>query len=132
MKVMIDTNIIISALLSPRGQAAKAFYKVLQPPFVPLVCPYIIDEVQQKFAKKLAAHVSKLNGFNEILPLFRVVPMPSDIVRGETPLRDIKDMPILRAALAADADYLLTGDRDFLEAAIKRPQVINAARFLAI
>lgn len=121
MKVMIDTNIIISALLSPRGQAAKAFHKALRSPFEPLVCPYIIDEVQRKFAKKLAEHAYKLHGFEEILPLFHIVPMPRDEVDGEVPIRDVKDMPILRAAIAAGTDYLLTGDKDFLEASIENP-----------
>ncbi len=33
MKVMIDTNIIISAALSPNGNAAKAFMKAVLPPY---------------------------------------------------------------------------------------------------
>lgn len=33
MKVMIDTNIIISAALFPNGKAAQAFYKALHPPY---------------------------------------------------------------------------------------------------
>ena len=132
MKVMIDTNIIISAMLSPQGKAAKAFYKAIQLPFEPLVCPYIIDEVQRKFAEKLAAHASKLHNFNDILPLFYIVPTPIDNADGEMLLRDVKDMPILRAAIAAKADYLLTGDKDFLEAAIENPKIVSVAQFLEI
>jgi len=30
--------------------------------------------------------------------------------------RDRKDVPVLQAAVAAEADYLITGDRDFTEA----------------
>lgn len=132
MKVMIDTNIIISALLSPHGQAAKAFHKALRPPFEPLVCPYIIDEVQRKFAEKLAEHAYKLHGFEDVLPLFHIVPMPKDEVDGEVPIRDVKDMPILRAASAAETDYLLTGDKDFLEAFIENPQMISVTQFLEL
>jgi len=40
MKVMIDTNIIISAALSPNGNAAKAFMKAVLPPYEPVVCDY--------------------------------------------------------------------------------------------
>ena len=132
MKVMINTNIIISALLSPQGQAAKAFYKALRSPFEPLVCPYIIDEVQRKFAEKLATHASKLHNFNDILPLFHIVPTPIDNADGETLLRDVKDMPILRAAIVAEAEYLLTGDKDFLEAVIENPKIVSVAQFLEI
>ena len=35
MKVMIDTNIVISAVLFPNGKAAQAFYKALLPPYEP-------------------------------------------------------------------------------------------------
>lgn len=132
MKVMIDTNIILSALLFPKGRAAQAFYKSLEPPFEPLVCRYIIDEVERKFTEKFANHASKLRTFKEILPLFTVVASPAGSVAGEIPVRDVKDMPILRAALAAKADFLLTGDKDFLDAEIKEPKVLCVAQFLTL
>jgi predicted nucleic acid-binding protein len=37
MKVMIDTNIFISAALTPNGNAAKAFVKAMLPPYEPIV-----------------------------------------------------------------------------------------------
>lgn len=47
-------------------------------------------------------------------------------------IRDAKDRPILRAALAAHVDFLLTGDKDFLEAAIVKPKIVSAAEFLSM
>lgn len=47
-------------------------------------------------------------------------------------LRDPKDMPILQAAISAKADYLLTGDKDFLESNIKKPMCISPTDFLLI
>ena len=41
MKVMIDTNVIISAVLFPQGKAAYAFEKAIMPPYQPLICDYI-------------------------------------------------------------------------------------------
>jgi len=38
MKVMIDTNIIIAAAITPGGNAAKAFIKAVLPPYKPIVC----------------------------------------------------------------------------------------------
>ena len=40
--------------------------------------------------------------------------------------------PILRAALHAKADILLTGDKDFLESGIDTPKIMTAADFAAI
>lgn len=49
MKIMIDTNIIISAALFPNGKAARAFLKALFSPYTPLACDYVVDELHRKF-----------------------------------------------------------------------------------
>ena len=48
MKVMIDTNIIISGALNPSGFTARALYKALSTPYEPVVCDYIVDELHRK------------------------------------------------------------------------------------
>ncbi|MBR3206419.1 MAG: hypothetical protein IKF58_08415 [Bacillus sp. (in: Bacteria)] len=48
MKVMIDTNIFISAAITPNGNAAKAFIKAMLPPYEPIVCDYIVDPFFQQ------------------------------------------------------------------------------------
>ena len=52
MKIMIDTNIFISAALFPAGKAAKALFKALNKPYEPVVCDYVIDELHSKFKEK--------------------------------------------------------------------------------
>lgn len=52
MRIMLDTNILISAALFPNGRAAKAFFKSLLPPYEPIVCDYIVDELRRKFQEK--------------------------------------------------------------------------------
>ena len=47
MKIMLDTNIIISAVLFPNGRAAHAFLKSLTPPYQPIICDYVVDELQE-------------------------------------------------------------------------------------
>ena len=37
---------------------------------------------------------------------------------------------ILRAAIEAKADVLLTGDKDFLESGVKSPAIMTPAEFL--
>ena len=63
MKVMIDTNIIISAALSPNGNAAKAFMKAVLPPYEPVVCDYIVDELHRKFQEKFPRKTTELEAF---------------------------------------------------------------------
>lgn len=50
----------------------------------------------------------------------------------ETQIRDVNDRPILRAAIEAKADVLLTGDKDFLESGVKRPAIMTPTEFLNI
>lgn len=131
MRIMIDTNIIISAALFPNGRAAKAFLKALMPPYEPMVCDYIVDELHRKFREKWSDKLVELEAFlYNALAVIEVVPTPDAAVRQENEVRDPKDRPILRAALNAHADLFLTGDLDFLEASVKEPRIISAAQFL--
>ena len=45
-------------------------------------------------------------------------------------IRDAKDQPILNAAIIADVDVILTGDKDFLSLDIEHPRCMNVAQFL--
>ena len=132
MKVMIDTNIIISAALFPNGRAAQAFFKALFPPYEPIVCDYIVDELRRKFREKFPERLTELEAFLfNALSYIRVVPTPKEVQTAESAIRDPKDRPILRAALDAHADLFLTGDKDFLESAIADPRIISVAVFLS-
>jgi len=44
----------------------------------------------------------------------------------------IYDIPIVRAAQAANADVLITGDKDLLESDIISPNIITATEFMEI
>ena len=46
----------------------------------------------------------------------------------EKQIRDINDRPILRAAIEAKADILLTGDKDFLDSGVKKSDDYDAGR----
>ena len=45
-------------------------------------------------------------------------------------IRDAKDQPILNAAVVADVDMILTGDKDFLSMGLEHPQCLTVAQFL--
>jgi len=64
------------------------------------------------------------------LSTLELVPVPIETRESETQIRDVKDRPILRAAIEAKADVLLTGDKDFLESGVKKPAIMTPAEFL--
>ena len=59
-----------------------------------------------------------------------VVPVPDEEDSKEGLIRDCLDRPILRAAIQADVDILLTGDKDFLESGIRAPKIMTPAQFM--
>ena len=133
MKVMLDTNIIISAVLFPNGRAAQAFLKSLSYPYEPIVCDYVLNELRRKFDEKFPDKASNLDEFLQMALLFiEVVPTPTLELLQERQIRDPKDRPILRAALNNHADYFLTGDKDFLESSVSDPRIISVAEFLSM
>lgn len=133
MRVMIDTNIFISAALFPNGRAASALLKALTPPYQPLTCDYVVDELHRKFREKFPDRMTELEAFlYSALAVIHVVSTPNEIIEMENRIRDPKDRPILRAALSSNADLFLTGDKDFLEASVEEPRIISVADFLAL
>ena len=131
MRVMIDTNIFISAALFPNGRVAVALMKALMPPYEPVVCDYVVDELHRKFREKFPDKMVELEAFLfTALQSIKVVSTPEEETEAELKIRDVKDRPILRAALDAGADLFLTGDKDFLESKVTDPRIISVSEFL--
>ena len=83
------------------------------------------------FNKKFPNHLSSLNTFlSAALPTLELIPIPAKENKSESQIRDKKDRPILRAAMYAKADVILTGDKDFLESGLKKPRVLTPAEFV--
>ncbi len=64
------------------------------------------------------------------LTVVEVVQTPAGDISDESLIRDVSDRPILRAAVKAQADILITGDKDFLEFGIKKPKIMTASAFV--
>ncbi len=114
MKVMIDTDIIISAALNPSGKAAEAFIKALHKPFEPTVSNYILDELHRRFQEKFPARITELEAFlYHMLRAVLILPTPESTIYDDDRI-PVNDMPIFRAAINVAGDYILTGDKNFL------------------
>lgn len=132
MRVLIDTNVLISAALGG-GTPFQAYVKVASYPNHGLICEQNVDEMKRIFNKKFPTRLDALNRFlAAALLTLELVPVPTDEEATEGKIRDVKDRPILRAAIRAGADVLLTGDKDFLEAGLEKPIVLTPAEFLQI
>lgn len=131
MKVLIDTNILISAALSNNGLPYQAFVKAVSYPNHGVICEQNIDEMRRIFNRKFPAKIQALESFLSLALLtLEIFPTPIEEQEIESKIRDINDRPILRAAISAGADILLTGDKDFIESGILNPKVMTAMEFV--
>lgn len=133
MKVLIDTNILISAALNPNGTPSQAFFKAVTYPNRGIICEQNLDELRRIFNRKFPNKLATLEAFLAIaLTTISIVPTPEESYESEIAIRDVLDRPILRAAINANVDVLLTGDKDFLESSVSNPRIMTASDFLKL
>lgn len=131
MRILIDTNVLISAALSANGVPFQAYIKAVTYPNHGLVCEQNIDEMKRIFYKKFPNRLAALDKFLSVALLtLELVKVPTREDNLEMKIRDVDDRPILRAAIEAKVDILLTGDKDFLESGIENPRIMTPADFL--
>ena len=131
MRILIDPNVLISAALSANGTPYQAYKKAASYPNHGLICEQNVDELKRIFNKKFSTRLTALDKFLAVALLtLELVPVPIDELATETQIRDVNDRPILRAAIAANADVLLTGDKDFLESGVKNPAIMTPTEFI--
>jgi predicted nucleic acid-binding protein len=108
MRLLIDTNILISAGLFPKSVPAKALQKALLPPHSAYICDYSVDEAARVATLKFPNKTKDLNVFLfKLLLSVHFLACPVEECESESKIRDIKDRPILRADLSAGAEAIL-------------------------
>ena len=134
MRVFIDTNILISCIIWPDSKPKQAFFNAAYGyRNTAIICEYSIEELYRVFSRKFSAYMSDMEAFLEDhMFVLELVHVPATPYEAEQLIRDENDRPILRAAMSAEADILLTGDKDFLASGIMNPRIMNASEFLAL
>lgn len=131
MRILIDTNVLISAALNPSSVPAQAYMKAASAPNKGLICQQNIDEMRRIFNKKFPNAISIMETFIALaLGGLELIPIPEKENDIEKRIRGISDRPILRAAIAGKADIILTGDKDFLESGVESPKAVSPAEFM--
>ena len=131
MRVLIDTNILVSAAYSRNSVPYQAYRKAVEPPYKGLICEQSLEELRRVFNRKFPDKIQTFERFiATALSVIELVPMPLSPYPEEKKIRDINDQLILRAAIKAGAEIILTGDKDFLESKVTRPKIMTAAQFV--
>ena len=137
VKVFLDSNVILSGLLSDRG-APRLILDVLSlrlPVLQGATGKYNILEIERNLARKMPNLVPIYRKYMPLLDL-EIVPLPSpETIEAMAGQSADKDIPVLASAAACHADYLVTGDKkDFAKAKESGEycfQIVSPAEFLA-
>ena len=114
MRVVLDTNILLSAMLSPRGAPARIIDAWKRNLFTLTLCPELLAElrdVSQRpfFRARLRADIAErlAASLRDLASCYRDLPSASGAP-------DAKDNFLLALADVAQADFLVTGDKGLL------------------
>lgn len=125
MRILIDTNILISAILFPKSLVAKTLLYITDNHSI-VFCDQNIVELREVLRRKKP---DKLPDAEVLLAELSYELIPAAYYT-EKLIRDAKDQPILNAAIIADVDIILTGDKDFLSLDMEHPSCMSVTQFL--
>lgn len=131
-RVVLDTNVVLSALLFGGGPAAQLRAAWMGGQFLPLASPATAQELVRVLAyPKFKLTVGEQQDLlADYFPWTQVVRIPEP--PPATPrCRDVFDLPFLQLAVAGKADALVSGDKDLLVLAGTRGlcRVLTVAAF---
>jgi putative PIN family toxin of toxin-antitoxin system len=133
MRVVLDTNILFSALISPHGFPDKIYRAWRSARFEIVTSHEQLEEIRR---------ASRYPKFKEVLQPTRVGTMVNNLQRAivlqrlniDVEADDPDDAFLLAMAIAGDADYLVTGDRRsglLQRGNIERTRIVKPAEFCA-
>jgi len=134
MRVVLDTNVLVSALLVDVGQPAAIYRAWQEGCFVLLICPEQLDELRATLHKPaIAARIKPYNAGRLVNQLKELATFVDALPRVERP-PDPTDDFLLALSEAGKADYLVTGDKSGLLALAshKTTRIISASEFAAL
>lgn len=125
MKILLDTNVLISALIFG-GRSGRLLSMLFESEHKLYVSEYIDQEFKKKLEDKWPEKADKVyNMYHQMDINFC---KSTETMLGQ--LRDAKDIPVLSDAMYHHIDVILTGDKDFLEAELEYPLIYSPAMLL--
>jgi putative PIN family toxin of toxin-antitoxin system len=132
LKVLLDTNVLISGLLFT-GETSRVVRLWQDRRIIPVISRETFEELRSVLQyPKFALSRREIRDIveMEILPYFEVI----DVVeRVRNVCRDPEDDKFIACAISAGVDYLVTGDRDLADMKrYKNIRILTIAEFLKL
>lgn len=110
MKVVIDANVLIAAFAA-RG-LCEAIYELCLTNDQIYLTREILKDIQEKLIKKIKTPQAQAAAVIALIESNAILVHAADIP--SSTCRDPDDLNVLGAAITANADYVITGDKDLL------------------
>ncbi|MCD8487158.1 MAG: putative toxin-antitoxin system toxin component, PIN family [Desertifilum sp.] len=128
MKVISDTNVLISAVLKGRNPRIVVQFVIDNAEWEWIVSPKIVAEYKEVLSRRKFSLTEEIRA--EWWKILDTVTTQIDVDFEVDFPRDSKDAKFLACAIAAEADFLITGDRDFSEVqALGNTTIISVSFF---
>lgn len=128
MRIMIDTNILVSTILFSSTQMNELI-RVITEKHKLILSSFVIEELMGVVKRKFKNKEEAVDRFLSKFP-YEMVYTPKETVQGLFKIRDEKDYPVLYTAIIEDVDILITGDKDFADIDIEKPEILTPIQFL--
>lgn len=125
---MLDTNVLISLLIFPNPRMNAMMERIFTEHEL-VLSSFVLDELKDVVRRKCPAKVKAVDKL--LLKMsYDLVYTPEEMDETLFSIRDAKDYPVLYTAIIEDVDVLITGDKDFADIEIEKPEILTPAEFM--
>lgn len=135
MRVVLDTNVIVSHYIVPQGKPAQILARWEEGAFDLVVSPPLLDEIREvlccpRIRKRHQFHDTEIDARIERIQTFALVVRPD--LRIHAVVDDPDDDALVECAVAGNAEFIVTGDQHLLALGnYNGIQIVTPAIFLA-
>jgi putative PIN family toxin of toxin-antitoxin system len=128
-RVVFDTNILISAVLSPNSKPFQCTALAKREIIQSVTCQDILDEFQEKLLGKLKYETERAQALvHEVMDYSQIVTLTNTL---RVVAADPDDDMVVECAIAGNATYIVTGDKHLISlSSYQNVTIVKAADFL--
>lgn len=130
MRIMLDTNVLISAFVFKSKIMNDVIESVLTDHKL-VLSSFIIEELKRVVSIKFQGKSKALDEFLTAIP-YELVYTPEIMDKSLFEIRDEMDYPVLYTAIIENVDILVTGDKDFSDVEVEKPDILTPAQYAEI
>ena len=138
-RIVVDTNVLVSALLNPHGSPALIIDAVLDGKFFLISSHAVINEARRVFSYPKLQKFFEKNGISsrEINELLKKLAKIMLFVPGEARINSVEADPsdniFLSCAVEGQADFIISGDHHLTDLGTYQGiQIVNPAEFIEL